>query len=146
MEICMILRMDCDPSDRSVGRFVEMFSERPLIERVTGVGVSHLMITKCFQFYYCQWSWFNGILFWNKWTRQHWIKMNRLFLIIILSRPTPLVFLQGSLVVRRVFSTIVGNFIAILCSPVGWRLQPVHGPRAFGSHPPMFSRHCNFEP
>ena len=43
MEICMILRMDCDPSDRSVGRFVEMFSERPLIERVTGVGVSHRM-------------------------------------------------------------------------------------------------------
>ena len=40
MEICMILRLDCDMSDRSVCRFADMFSERPLIERVTGVGVS----------------------------------------------------------------------------------------------------------
>ncbi len=36
--------------------------------------------------------------------------------------------------------------LKILCSPVGWRLQPMGGLRAFGSPPPMSSRHCNLEP
>ncbi len=33
------------------------------------------------------------------------------------------------------------QFLLVICRPVGWRLQPVHGPSAFGSPPPMSSRH-----
>ena len=34
----------------------------------------------------------------------------------------------------------------ILCSPVGWRLQPVRDHRAFWSPPPLSSHHRNLEP
>ena len=74
----------------------------------------------------------------------------------ILSWPTLIKFLYQPVLTRRMYwALFVDNFIVlskdiscikVLCNPVGWRLQPARGPRAFGSPPPMSSRHRNSEP
>ncbi len=52
-------------------------------------------------------------------------------------------FLYQSVLIKRMYWVLfVDNFIVLSKgNPVGWRLQPTRGPRAFGSPPPMSSHH-----
>ena len=64
-----------------------------------------------------------------------WLVHLRTYSTSILSRPTLVKFLYQSVLTKRKVT-----------NPVGWRLQPMHGPCTFGSPPPMSSRHRNSEP